>query len=111
MLEALNKTKLSPVIRCLGIFAILLTAAGFQSQAIAQDKVVAIINAVIIDGNGKSPIKGGSIIIRNDKIQAVGNNLTIPTGAQIIDAAGQVAMPGLADMHVHLTWGGEGFDI
>lgn len=111
MLKTLNKTKFLPVIRCLGILAILLTSAGFQSQAIAEDNVVAIINAVIIDGNGKSPIEGGSIIIRGDKIEAVGSNIPIPTGAEIIDAAGQVAMPGLADMHVHLTWGGEGFDM
>ncbi len=82
-----------------------------MSLAAAQDKLVAIINAVIIDGNGQSPIEGGSIVIRGDKIEAIGSDLTIPVGADIIDAEGQVAMPGLADMHVHLTWGGKGFDL
>lgn len=111
MLKILNKTSLTPTIKCLGILAILLTSAGFQLQAAAQDKVVAIVNAVIIDGNGKSPIENGSIIIRGDKIEDVGRHLKIPNEAKIIDAKGQTAMPGLADMHVHLTWGGEGFDI
>ena len=105
------KSKLTPVIKCLGILVALLVSTGIQSATTAKEKVVAIVNAVIIDGNGKPPIEGGSIIIRGDKIVAVGSNIKIPASAEIIDAAGQVAMPGLADMHVHLTWGGEGFDM
>ncbi|WP_168204229.1 amidohydrolase family protein [Aliikangiella coralliicola] len=99
------------VIKVLGNFAILLMLTGLQVPARAQDKVTAIVNAVIIDGNGNSPIEDGSIIIRGGKIEAVGSQLKVPSGAEIIDAAGQVAMPGLADMHVHLTWGGEGHDL
>jgi len=111
MYKPSNKTKLSNVFKCIGILGILLNSTGFQLRAATQDKVVAIVNTVIIDGNGKSPIEDGSIIIRGDKISAIGSNITIPAEAEIIDAAGQTAMPGLADMHVHLTWGGEGHDL
>ena len=38
---------------------------------------------------------GGAVIAR------VGQNLPVPEGTQVIDAAGLVVAPGLADMHVH----------
>lgn len=111
MYKILDKTIRAPILKRLCIFAIVLTSFSFHSSAATQDKVIAIVNAVIIDGNGESPIENGSIIIRGDKIEAIGKNITIPLGAEIIDAAGQTAMPGLADMHVHLTWGGKGHDL
>jgi len=97
--------------KCLGILALQLTLAGVHLPVAAQDKLVAIVNAVIIDGNGKPAIENGSIVIRGKKIEAVGKNLKIPAGAKVIDARGQAAIPGLADMHVHLSWGGEGHDL
>ncbi len=38
----------------------------------------------------------------NDVIQAVGENLEIPPGAQVIDAGGQFVMPGGIDPHTHM---------
>jgi imidazolonepropionase-like amidohydrolase len=111
MLNIFKDLNFSPLAKTLALIATLLTASSYQSQSIAHERVVAIINAVIIDGNGKSPIENGTIVIRDEKIESIGRNLTIPLEAKIIDAEGQVAMPGLADMHVHLTWGGEGFDM
>jgi imidazolonepropionase-like amidohydrolase len=77
----------------------------------ATENRTAITNAIIIDGNGEIPIENGTILIADDRIQAVGKDIEIPDGTHVIDAKGQVAMPGLADMHVHLTWGGDGHDI
>jgi hypothetical protein len=52
-------------------------------------------------------------VIRGDRIEAVGTNVSVPAGAQILDVSGATVMPGLADMHVHLLggWDGEGVDI
>lgn len=43
------------------------------------------------------PINRGSVVIRGDKITAVGNEVTAPAGAQIIDAKGLEVYPGLFD--------------
>ena len=58
-------------------------------------------------------IRGGTVVnadraFRADvlcvdgKIAAVGENLTLPTGAQTLDASGQYVMPGGIDPHTHM---------
>jgi imidazolonepropionase-like amidohydrolase len=42
------------------------------------------------------------IVVENGKIKALGQNLPIPAGAQVIDLSRSTLMPGLFDMHTHL---------
>ncbi|NNU17393.1 amidohydrolase family protein [Parvularcula sp. ZS-1/3] len=48
-----------------------------------------------------SIIEGGTILIDDGKIVAVGRDIEIPKGAERLKAKGLTVMPGLADMHVH----------
>ncbi|MGV3614404.1 MAG: amidohydrolase family protein [Fimbriimonas sp.] len=48
-------------------------------------------------------VPNGSILIRNGKIAAVGANLEVPPGIQVIDAKGRIVTPGLIDAHTHLA--------
>jgi imidazolonepropionase-like amidohydrolase len=87
-----------------------------EAQSPAQAvRPVAFTHAVIIDGNGGAPIENGALVIRGDKIEAVGRaeEVQIPSGAQVLDLRGKALMPGLADMHVHLLggWDGESVDM
>ncbi|ODT44371.1 MAG: dihydroorotase [Nitrospira sp. SCN 59-13] len=41
------------------------------------------------------------VLIENGKISAVGQALTAPAGATVIQAAGQLVVPGFVDLHVH----------
>jgi imidazolonepropionase-like amidohydrolase len=43
------------------------------------------------------------ILVRGTKIEAIGANLTIPAGAQVIDLSGMTVLPGLIDCHTHLA--------
>ena len=56
----------------------------------SQD-VTAITNVRVIDGNGGAPIENGVILIRGERIAAVGpgGSVTVPAGASIINAAGK----------------------
>jgi imidazolonepropionase-like amidohydrolase len=43
------------------------------------------------------PIDGGSILIENGRIKAVGKTISIPSDAKTLDLAGRVVIPGLID--------------
>ncbi|HEU5217279.1 MAG TPA: amidohydrolase family protein [Gemmatimonadales bacterium] len=62
--------------------------------------LVAVTNATIITAT-HGTIDKGTILIRNGKIAAVGKDLAIPPGAQVIDGTGKYVMPGIIDAHSH----------
>ena len=48
-------------------------------------------------------INGGSVLIGDDgKIVAVGQELSVPQGAQVIDVAGRLVTPGCVEAHCHI---------
>jgi imidazolonepropionase-like amidohydrolase len=76
-----------------------------QGAALAAD--VAIVGATVIDGTGAAPLPAMTLLLRGDRIVAMGpsGEVAVPAGAQVIDATGKTVMPGLADMHVHFSFG------
>src|SRR6266568_4964226 len=58
--------------------------------------VFAITHAKIVTLAG-SPIEDGTLVINGGKIAAVGANVEVPAGAQVIDAKGLQVYPGLFD--------------
>jgi imidazolonepropionase-like amidohydrolase len=58
----------------------------------------------LIDGTGAAPRRGVDVLVKDDRIEAVGANLAAPAGATTIDLAGQTLLPGLIDCHTHLTF-------
>src|SRR3954463_4244740 len=75
----------------------------------AQEKVLVFKGAQIIPIAG-DPIAHGVFVVSGGKIVAVGaaEKITIPAGAEIHDATGQVLMPGLVDSHRHIGSGSGG---
>lgn len=53
-------------------------------------------------------LEKGTILIKDGKISAIGENIEIPTSTEIIDAAGKIVTPGIIDAHTHLGIGEEG---
>ena len=47
-------------------------------------------------------IPNGQVLIDGGKIVAVGQNLDVPAGTEIIDAAGCIVTPGFVDAHCHI---------
>lgn len=88
--------------RCL-FFAFLfvcLTAAFAQE---AKPKVTAIKAGRLIDGISSTVINNAFIIIEGDKIIAVGSDVKVPAGAEVIDLKNSTVLPGLIDCHTHIT--------
>ena len=70
----------------------------------AQAPKVTVIKAgrLIDTVNGKV-LENQTIIIEGDRIKAGGSNLTVPSGAEVIDLSKMTVMPGFSDSHVHIT--------
>lgn len=71
-------------------------AAALAPATQGQDQVLAVKAGKILPIVG-DPIDNGVILIKDGKIAAIGADVTIPEGAEIIDATKDVAMPGLVD--------------
>ena len=76
-------------IRTILVFAIF---SFFNFSAAQEHKPLVLTHAVIIDGNGGTPIEDGTIVIKGDKILAVGasSSVDIPSNAEVIDVTGQL---------------------
>ncbi|SFP67312.1 amidohydrolase family protein [Sphingomonas rubra] len=46
-------------------------------------------------------VDGATILIRGDRIVAVGRDVAVPAGATVVDMAGKTIIPGLVDAHAH----------
>jgi imidazolonepropionase-like amidohydrolase len=62
-----------------------------------------LIDATLIDGTGRDPRPGVSVLVEQGRIARIGaaGTLAAPEGARTIDCAGMTLMPGLSDAHVH----------
>lgn len=70
---------------------------------------IAITYVTVIDMTGAAPLADQTVLIDHGKILALGasSSVSIPDGAKIIEARGNFLIPGLNDMHLHLTGAGE----
>jgi imidazolonepropionase-like amidohydrolase len=67
-----------------------------QQGVIPPRGTFAIRNARIVTVSG-ADIENGTVVIRDGKIEAVGANVSIPTGTQTIDGSGLSVYPGMID--------------
>ena len=76
----------------------------------AQEADLAVTGGLLIDGFGGRPLENAVVLVKDDTIVAVGREgeLTIPTGAKVIDANGMTVMPGIWESHGHLRIFGAG---
>ncbi|MFF1574301.1 amidohydrolase [Leifsonia sp. NPDC058292] len=62
---------------------------------------IAIVNAYVVPVAG-DPIEGGTVLVENGKISAVGADVTVPEGIETVDAAGKWVLPGFVEAHGHV---------
>jgi imidazolonepropionase-like amidohydrolase len=84
------------------IFRIVISFAIAIAMVVpAGGQTIAIIGGKVYPVSGP-PIEGGTVVIVNGKIAAVGRNVLIPAGAQRIDATGKIVTPGFVNAATQL---------
>jgi imidazolonepropionase-like amidohydrolase len=90
-------------------FTILVFAASsifFSTTITGQSepaRVIVIKAARLLDGRGGPPLTPAMIRVEGDKIAQVGVTVETAAGAQVIDLGSRTLLPGLIDLHTHLT--------
>jgi imidazolonepropionase-like amidohydrolase len=88
---------------CLLLLPLFLSLGHSQSESNSALSAVLIQGATLIDGTDSPPISDTDILLEGGRIRQIGqlDDVSLPSGAQIIEAQGKYVIPGLIDMHVH----------
>lgn len=79
-----------------------------QAQDVREqgDRTIALVGGTLIDGSGSGAEPDSVVLVRGDRIEAVGTvgALAIPAGYERLSTEGMTVLPGLWDMHTHLQY-------
>src|SRR5437764_3737129 len=84
------------------LFTIAAAVAALVGQS-ATSPVVVVRAARLIDVRAGAAVSPAVVVVRGDRIEAVGPTTPIPEGARVIDLGAATLLPGLIDLHTHLT--------
>ncbi len=98
------------MLKRIAVFIIVTGLTANPAALQAQEADLAVTGGLLIDGFGGRPLENAVVLVKDDTIVAVGREgeLTIPTGAKVIDANGMTVMPGIWESHGHLRLFGAG---
>jgi imidazolonepropionase-like amidohydrolase len=90
----MNRSSVVPQFLLTGVSLLAFAANTAAQWASSSDYAITHANIYTVAG---TPIENGSVVIHDGKIAAVGQGVTLPAGAQVIDAKGLRVYPGLFD--------------
>ena len=73
-----------------------------SEQPVPATRTILVRAAQIIDGRGGKPFANGAVLIRGDRIERVGPADGVKAD-EVIDLGSATILPGLIDLHTHLT--------
>ena len=89
---------------CLSIALVSVLVALLPLAASAQQSI-AVTHVTVIDGTSAKPKTDQTVLVAGERISAVGKSgrVKLPANALVVDGTGKFLIPGLWDMHVHLS--------
>ena len=90
------------MVRCTLGSMTLVSVLAAAAPANAQGPAIAIKGATVLTVT-RGTIPNGTVIVRDGKIAAVGENLPIPPAAEVVDGTGRFLSPGIIDEHSHIA--------
>ena len=86
------------------MFKALLAGAAALAAAGSANAATYAIQAGRLIVDAAQPARGNStVIVENGRISRIESGFTAPAGATVVDERGRTVMPGMTDVHVHLT--------
>jgi imidazolonepropionase-like amidohydrolase len=75
-----------------------------ETKAQAPTAQITILKAArLIDGTGAPTLQPAMILVEGERIIEVGPSLRVPAGARVMELGDATLLPGLIDLHTHLT--------
>ncbi len=93
------------MIRAIGV-AVLAMAALDGGRADVRAQAVALTGGLVYPISSE-PVEGGTVLFVDGRIAAVGVDVDIPAGAEVVDVTGSVVMPGIIDAMSYYGIAGE----
>jgi imidazolonepropionase-like amidohydrolase len=85
------------------VVSFFILAASVVGQTPASEPTIVIKAARLIDGRGGAPLVPAMVRIEGKHVAEVASQLVIPANATVIDLGDATLLPGLIDLHTHLT--------
>ena len=87
------------------ILALALAAQPAIAQEAPPREKIAIVGADVLPMTATERLTDQTVLVDGERIAAVGPRAStaVPAGYRTIDARGKVVMPGLVDMHIHMS--------
>src|SRR3954469_7677922 len=83
---------------------IVLILSWIASPAAGQSPGPIVLKAArVFTSTSERPLAPGMVVVEGDHITQVGQSLTVPPGAQVIDLGDATLLPGFIAAHVHLA--------
>jgi imidazolonepropionase-like amidohydrolase len=89
-------------------FMITCATAAPAQQTPPSSQVTLIRAGKLVDVEAGQVLANQMILVRGGKIEAIGEHLTVPAGATLVDLSKMTVLPGLIDCHTHLADTGDG---
>jgi imidazolonepropionase-like amidohydrolase len=84
---------------------LLITALIWACPSVAEEPLIALRAARLLDVSTGTVVAQPLIIVRGDKIERLGGE--VPPGARVIDLENRILLPGLIDTHTHILLQGD----
>ena len=97
MMKVTMRHSIAAVFVAVGMLSILV-----QGQQPAAPAATVLKPAAVLDPRSGQLTRGATVLVRGDRIEAVGVSVTPPAGARVIELGGLMLLPGLIDAHTHV---------
>ncbi|MDQ3949705.1 MAG: amidohydrolase family protein [Gemmatimonadota bacterium] len=88
-----------------GRLKVLIALLACTPAAAAAQRAVVIRDVTVIPMTGAAPSARQSVVVRNSRIAEIGPSarVRVPAGATVVDGTGKYLIPGLFEMHAHVS--------
>jgi imidazolonepropionase-like amidohydrolase len=83
--------------------SLMIAAAALAAQP-GPSGVLVLRAARLYDGRGDRLVSPALIVVRGNRIEAIGPGSRVPPDATVVDAGDATLLPGFIDAHTHLGW-------